>query len=190
MASEWSRLRSRWYLLASIAVHGIPLLIFSQIVTNQESMVPIDINEVGPVIDLKRIVHKQKIQTVGSVAPNRSPVHVNESAQNTRINSSAAEPELLGESTVETLRHGNPKPVYPRLSRIKGEQGRVVVKVSISPSGNVQSADIEVSSGYERLDESAKMAVLQWRFPESSRLRICSIGFRFSLSSLHETTDL
>lgn len=57
-----------------------------------------------------------------------------------------------------------PAPVYPRLSERRGEQGRVVLRVLISPQGTVADVKIQHSSGYARLDEAAVQAVRQARF--------------------------
>lgn len=57
-----------------------------------------------------------------------------------------------------------PQPEYPRMSQRRGEQGRVVVRVLISPEGRVLEATVQKSSGYERLDEAAVRAVRSARF--------------------------
>jgi len=56
------------------------------------------------------------------------------------------------------------QPQYPRISKRLGEQGRVVVKVLIGVDGYAQKAQIAKTSGYDRLDQSALDAVLQWRY--------------------------
>lgn len=58
----------------------------------------------------------------------------------------------------------NPKPVYPALSRRRGEEGKVVLRVRVSAQGLPLSVEIRQSSGFERLDESARTAVERWRF--------------------------
>lgn len=57
-----------------------------------------------------------------------------------------------------------PSPEYPRASLRRGEKGRVVVRVLISPQGSVVNATVQSSSGYERLDESAVRAAKTARF--------------------------
>lgn len=57
-----------------------------------------------------------------------------------------------------------PVPEYPRASQRRGEQGRVVVRVLISPEGRVLDASVQSSSGYERLDSAALKAVRAARF--------------------------
>jgi len=57
-----------------------------------------------------------------------------------------------------------PSPEYPRLSQRRGEAGRVVVRVLISPQGSVAKATLRTSSGYPRLDESALKAARTAKF--------------------------
>ena len=59
---------------------------------------------------------------------------------------------------------GNTKPVYPRISRSLGEQGRVLLDVYVLADGTVGEIRLHQSCGYERLDEAALLAVRQWRF--------------------------
>lgn len=58
----------------------------------------------------------------------------------------------------------NPKPAYPAMSRRLGEEGRVVLKVKVSPQGLPLSVEIKQSSNFTRLDEAARAAVEHWRF--------------------------
>lgn len=57
-----------------------------------------------------------------------------------------------------------PSPAYPRASQRRGEQGRVVLRVLISPEGRVAQVKVQRSSGYERLDEAAVQAMQRARF--------------------------
>lgn len=63
----------------------------------------------------------------------------------------------------------NPKPVYPAMSKRLGEQGKTIVRVLIGVDGLPQSASIRQSSGYERLDEAARAAVMSWRYVPGKR---------------------
>ncbi len=63
----------------------------------------------------------------------------------------------------------NPKPAYPALSRRMGEEGKVVLRVYIGADGMPQKAEIQQSSGYDRLDRQAQEAVLRWRFVPGKR---------------------
>ena len=58
----------------------------------------------------------------------------------------------------------NPSPVYPRLSRRMGEQGKTLLLVQVSAEGKALKIDIQKSSGSPRLDQAAIEAVRLWRF--------------------------
>lgn len=58
----------------------------------------------------------------------------------------------------------NPAPRYPALSRRLREEGVVMLRVYVLPSGLPETVELKRSSGSTRLDESALMAVRQWRF--------------------------
>ena len=55
-------------------------------------------------------------------------------------------------------------PHYPKSSRRKGLQGRVVVTVTVGTSGKVSSCQISQSSGHSALDQSAVSAARRYRF--------------------------
>lgn len=59
---------------------------------------------------------------------------------------------------------GPPSPRYPAAAQRRGQTGKVVVRVLISPQGNVVNASIEKSSGHVLLDDAALDAVQRARF--------------------------
>ncbi|MBS1160161.1 MAG: energy transducer TonB [Proteobacteria bacterium] len=63
----------------------------------------------------------------------------------------------------------NPKPLYPAISRRNGEEGKVLLKVRVSPQGEALSVAIAKSSGHDRLDAAASEAVTRWRFVPARR---------------------
>jgi protein TonB len=63
----------------------------------------------------------------------------------------------------------NPAPTYPLMSRRRGERGKVVLRVHVSAEGTASQAEVQASSGHQRLDEAAVQAVLQWRFVPAKR---------------------
>jgi periplasmic protein TonB len=63
----------------------------------------------------------------------------------------------------------NPAPTYPSLSKRMGEEGKVVLRVSVSPQGTADSVEIRTSSGSPRLDESAQRTVRNWKFVPARR---------------------
>ena len=63
----------------------------------------------------------------------------------------------------------NPKPVYPALSRRMNEEGRVLLRVLVSPQGGAVEVAIKQSSGFSRLDNAASEAVAKWKFVPAKR---------------------
>lgn len=63
----------------------------------------------------------------------------------------------------------NPAPVYPPLSRRMGEEGKVMLRAYVLPSGRPESVELRQSSGSARLDEAALAAVRKWRFVPARR---------------------
>lgn len=60
--------------------------------------------------------------------------------------------------------------IYPAMSKRLGEEGTVVLLLTVSDEGRVTEAKIDQSSGFERLDEAAsKEAVRSWRFLPGTR---------------------
>lgn len=60
-------------------------------------------------------------------------------------------------------------PSYPAISRRLGEEGKVVLRVELDETGQVDRATIKISSGYARLDEAALAIVKRWRCRPASR---------------------
>jgi protein TonB len=57
-----------------------------------------------------------------------------------------------------------PQPVYPPLARRAAEEGKVTLRVLVNQQGRAEQVELRRSSGYDRLDESARQAVLKARF--------------------------
>lgn len=70
-------------------------------------------------------------------------------------------------------------PDYPSFSRKRREEGTVKIIITIE-NGGVTKAEVEASSGYERLDASALRAVRQWRFDSPGTVR-ARVPFAFRL---------
>lgn len=63
----------------------------------------------------------------------------------------------------------NPAPAYPPLSRRMGEEGKVILRVSVTPQGLAESVEVKTSSGSTRLDEAAQKTVRTWKFIPAKR---------------------
>ena len=56
------------------------------------------------------------------------------------------------------------RPIYPRMAREQGWQGKVVLRTNITAEGTVENATVQESSGFAVLDDSAIQAVKAWSF--------------------------
>jgi TonB family protein len=83
----------------------------------------------------------------------------------------------LASGQVSTPRKLNDvKPVYPRESLQAGDEGTVLLELSITASGTVEEARI-LWSGCQRLDKAALTAVRKWRY-EQVRLNGKPLSFK------------
>jgi len=67
---------------------------------------------------------------------------------------------------------GNPRPAYPPRAVRGGIEGRVLLTVEVSPSGEVADVGVEETSGHPILDRAALEAVRRWRFMPALRLGV------------------
>ncbi|SLN76677.1 energy transducer TonB [Oceanibacterium hippocampi] len=74
-----------------------------------------------------------------------------------------APPTLLGG------RAGNARPRYPFIARRNGQEGRVLLRLRVSASGDVSGIEIAATSGFPLLDKAAVEAVRTWRYTPASR---------------------
>lgn len=58
----------------------------------------------------------------------------------------------------------NPNQRYPRMSQTMGEQGTVMVRILIGANGLPLKAEVQKTSGFERLDQAALDFVMQSRY--------------------------
>ena len=57
-----------------------------------------------------------------------------------------------------------PEPVYPESLRHRNVEGQVIIRIVVGTDGSVMSADIESSSCYEEMDQSALNAAWGYRY--------------------------
>jgi protein TonB len=103
------------------------------------------------------------------------------------VSSVGALPEEAPLLSVDSFEMGDAVPVYPQISKILGEEGKVVLRVRLGKDGEVLDVQVAVSSGFSRLDQAAVQAVWRWRsnlnqqnFSPSEWGRI-SVGFSLNL---------
>ncbi len=58
----------------------------------------------------------------------------------------------------------NPAPRYPMAARRRGQEGRVLLRVLVTPAGQAGSVSLLRTSGHRLLDKAAMAAVEDWRF--------------------------
>ena len=56
------------------------------------------------------------------------------------------------------------RPDYPQTARQQGWEGTVVLRITIGTGGDVENVNIQESSGFPELDESAAQSVKTWQF--------------------------
>ena len=69
---------------------------------------------------------------------------------------------VISEGNSRNLR--NPAPPYPWASVTRGEEGLVVLSVSVDEAGRPTRVELQQSSGFPLLDESSLKTVRRWKF--------------------------
>lgn len=80
-----------------------------------------------------------------------------------------AEEPVIEQAKFDVAYLNNPAPIYPKMSRRQGEQGRVLLKVLVSEKGIAEQVQLETSSGFEKLDQAAVDVVKKWSFVPAKR---------------------
>jgi protein TonB len=107
------------------------------------------------------------LETTSSAAPSdAAPVAV---PAESKASTTTQVSEMLTQARFDADYLRNPAPPYPPLSRRVGEEGKVVLRVSVNPHGNADSVEIKTSSGSSRLDEAARKTVQIWKFIPAKR---------------------
>ena len=96
--------------------------------------------------------------------------------------------EALGPGLMEAEALFLPEPMYPILSRKRGEEGRVIIEIGISAKGKVLKAQVASSSSYPRLDRAALEAVKVATFSPATEYgrpvkSVRKIAYRFQLKN-------
>lgn len=74
----------------------------------------------------------------------------------------------------------NQEPEYPLAARRRGQQGVVLLEVTVSPAGRATAATVKQSSGFELLDRAALRAVAEYEF-EPARLGATAVESRIEV---------
>ncbi|ROV55799.1 energy transducer TonB [Neisseria chenwenguii] len=79
----------------------------------------------------------------------------------------------------ESVRSNIGFPTYPAESVKKGEHGTAVVKVLVSPDGQVSSVRFAESNGYPRLDKAALSTARKGKFHNNNKWVEYRVPFHF-----------
>lgn len=106
-----------------------------------------------------------------TASPSATPVAISASPAPSELRPSVpqAAAEISTQARFDANYLQNPAPIYPPLSRRMQEEGKVILRVSVTPQGLAESVEVKTSSGSERLDQAALRAVKQWKFVPARR---------------------
>ena len=76
----------------------------------------------------------------------------------------ASHPEQGALTEPKPVEYVNPSPGYPRLARLRGWEGLVLLRVFVKGDGLVKRVEVEESSGHRILDMEALNTVSRWQF--------------------------
>lgn len=119
----------------------------------------------APVVDTtgesSRLAPTPKPETVPNAKPTPTAKRLAKAEQDA---SAPPAPAAVTEPKFDADYLNNPAPQYPPLSRKLREEGRVVLRVQVSPEGTAEAVAVQTSSGFDRLDNAARKAVADWHF--------------------------
>ena len=91
------------------------------------------------------------------------PIRFNLDEYGIRASRPEPEPEPILEKTPARLIKSE-RPDYPQEARKQGWEGTVVLRITVGTGGDVGNVNIQESSGFAELDESAAQSVKTWEF--------------------------
>ncbi|MGW8324875.1 MAG: energy transducer TonB, partial [Desulfobacterales bacterium] len=100
----------------------------------------------------------------------KSESHINTEQTDSQTTLKATKQNTTALSPLKTIHEAipiyrsNPSPKYPRIARIRGYQGNVLLDVLVNKDGKVHDLKIFKSSGYPLLDNAATSTVKHWLF--------------------------
>jgi periplasmic protein TonB len=109
------------------------------------------------------------VETTSSSTPVASAPAAAETRPAVAAAPAAPAAEALSQARFDADYLKNPAPAYPPLARRMGEEGKVILRVSVNPQGTADSIEIRTSSGSPRLDEAAQKTVRNWKFIPAKR---------------------
>ena len=114
--------------------------------------IPIDAQKPSDFAPTKQIFEPESFKTIAPL-----PATIESESTTTKIKS-------FIQADISASYAHNPIPDYPIIAKIRGWQGEVLLRVKVSEQGISDLVEVQRSSGYDVLDESAIEAVQQWLF--------------------------
>lgn len=108
-------------------------------------------------------------QTLATQAAAPGAVADAPSARETPPAVAPAAPAAITEARFDADYLQNPAPSYPASAKRLGEEGKVVLRVFVEPTGRPGQIEIKNSSTSSRLDQAALDAVWRWKFVAARR---------------------
>ena len=112
----------------------------------------------------------EALKTIPEEITEKSESHINTeqtesqtTLKATKQSTSALSPLKIIHEAIPIYR-SNPSPKYPRIARIRGYQGNVLLDVLVNKDGKVHDLKIFKSSGYPLLDNAATSTIKHWLF--------------------------
>lgn len=198
---SYLQLQKNWPLVLSITAHAAVLVwvsavyappkpLHTQIEPITVSLVKLQyhkiISSVQPPAVKTLIKTAPAGEVVESVVPAAEPINTQVAHFAEVLPTKAVEEYTPPNFSAEYLH--NPAPEYPPTARRRGEQGRVLLRVTVSETGEAAVVSVSQSSGYALLDQSALQAVKNWqfvpaRFNNHAVVAEVTVPVRFTLES-------
>lgn len=135
---------------------------------------------------VKTVSTETVIPTIKSIVPVVEPINTQVVQFTEALPTKAVEEYTPPSFNAEYLH--NPAPEYPPLAKRRGEQGCVLLRVTVLETGEAAVVSVSHSSGYALLDQSALQAVKNWqfvpaRFNNHAVVAEVTVPVRFTLES-------
>lgn len=114
---------------------------------------------------VQQVAVQQVTQNAITAAPTSAEINLPAPTTPTVNATTIAKAEPTGPKVISAVEYIQaPQADYPPMARRMGEEGRVVMQVLVNDKGRAEKVEILKSSGFARLDESAKLALLRALF--------------------------
>lgn len=144
------------------APSSMEVVLLEETVQKKQEVLPVEevltVQEAEPVVEQ---VKKEEPKPLEEVKQEKE-----EKKEEKKAVVSPPEKGALQESEPEYLQ--NPAPVYPRVAKMRGWEGLVLLDVLVNAAGDPAQVLIREGSGHKVLDDAAVRAVRKWKFRAAS----------------------